>query len=120
MSDPWFNPTLFGAFYGGIGGSLVGVLGGVIGSLAGTWAPRGKGRRLVLGLMAGTAGLGVLQIVFGLIAMACGQPTAIWSAPLYLGALTTLIFGALIPEVRKRYAQAEERRMAAETIRLGA
>ena len=118
MTQPWFNPIWFGALYGTIagggGGALMGVLGGLVG---GVLAPRGIGRRWVLGGMLVLVLLGLAQLGFGVYVLLVGQPYAIWFAPVLCGLIYTLVVGPLIPVVRKRYAQAEARRMDAESIR---
>ena len=117
MAEPWFDPNAFGAWYGaiagGVGGTLVGCFGGLIGYLA----PRGQGRRFVLTVMIGIVVAGLSQIGFGVVALASGQPYGIWYPPLLCGGIFTVVTGSLIPTVRKRYAEAELRRMEAEAIR---
>ena len=58
---PWWTSQQAGLI-GGIAGSVVGVLGGIAGTLAGTLAPRGKARRLVMGLFVSMLAVGVEQI----------------------------------------------------------
>lgn len=117
MSEPWFNETLFGALYGSIAGSVGGTLGGLLGALAGVLAPRGKGRAFVLGAMWLFVGLGVAQVGFGVTALVLGQPWGIWFFPVLCGGIFTVVVGGLIPVVRQRYAEAEERRIQAEGLR---
>ncbi len=118
MATPWFDPNTFGAWFGAIGGSACGILGGVVGTAAGVLAPRGKGRPWVLGLLWFCVALGLACLAFGLVALASGQPVGIWSWPMYLGGLDAILFGAVgIPVVRRRYAEAEGRRLEAEALR---
>lgn len=119
MSQPWFEPNTFGALFGGIGGSAVGVMGGVIGTLAGVFAPQGKYRSLVLGLMWAMVVVGAASLVAGVVALVDQQPYAIWYPLLLLGLLSVFLFGFLIPGVRLRYRQAEQRRVEAEGLRRG-
>jgi hypothetical protein len=119
MTTPWFDPNSFGAWFGALGGSACGILGGVVGTAAGVLAPRGKARPWVLGLIWACVGLGVACVGFGLVALASGQPLGIWSWPIYLGGLTIIVFGGNIPGVRRRYAEAETRRLHAEALRHG-
>jgi hypothetical protein len=117
MSEPWFDPNTFGTWYGAIGGGVGGTLIGCLGGLAGYLGPRGKGRRLVLGSMLVCAGLGVVQLGFGLVALSTGQPYGIWYPLLLIGTLMAVLMGGLFPMIRLRYSQAEHRRLEAEAIR---
>ncbi len=117
MSEPWFDPNTFGAMYGVIGGGVGGSLCGLLGALSGYLAPRGKGRRFVLGAMAFFVLAGVAQLAVGLTAVACGQPYGIWYPMVLCGGILAVVVGGLFPGVRARYAQAEQRRIDAETIR---
>jgi hypothetical protein len=118
MTQPWFEPNLFGALYGGIagggGGALIGIFGGLIGSVL---APRAIGRRWVLGGMGFVVLLGLAQLGFGLYALLAGQPYGIWFPPTLCGVIYAAVVGSLIPVIRRCYAEAEARRMDAEAIR---
>jgi hypothetical protein len=117
MSEVWFNPGTFGAYYGAIAGSVVGLSGAAIGTFAGILGPRGKGRRWVLGAMVFIVLLGIAQLAFGIAALATGQPYGVWYPPALIGLMSAVIFGSLFPVVRKRYAEAERRRLEAEGLR---
>lgn len=113
---PWFS-TETSALVGGIGGAAVGILGGCVGAAAGVLAPKGKGRGWVLGTMTSCAALGCLLFLAGIIAVSTGQPYGVWYPLVLLGALMTGVLGGLIPVVRKRYAEAEQRKLDAEDLR---
>ena len=113
---PWFSAQA-SAFFGGYGGGAVGLLGGCIGVAAGTLAPKGKGRSAVLGSMAVFAVLGVLSLLTGLTALVFGQPYHVWYPLLLLGVIPAGVMGGLIPVVRRRYAEAEQRRLDAAALR---
>jgi len=117
MAEPWFDPNTFGALFGsiagGVGGSLMGGWGGLVGWLA----PQGRARRFIYGSWAVFMVLGAIALGFGLYALAAGQPYGIWYAPTLTGGLTLLLLSILFPVVRKRYAEADARRMEAEAIR---
>lgn len=117
MSEPWFDPNTFGAWYGAIAGGVGGAMGALIGTLGGTLAPRGIGRRWILGIMYFMVVAGVLQLVFGAYAWMAGQPYGIWYGPLLCGFIFTVVVGPLIPVLGQRYRQAEERRIAAAALR---
>lgn len=119
MAEPWFDPNHFGALYGSIAGGACGVLGGALGALTGILAPRGIGRPWILGGYYIALALGSASLIFGLYALAAGQPLHIWLWPFQVGAILLVVFGGLLPVVKARYRQAEERRFEAEALRKG-
>jgi hypothetical protein len=110
MNDPWFDPNR----WAWLPGTLLGVLGGLWGGLAGTLAPQGKARRLVLGSGELLQWLSVILLGAGLIALFTGQPYGIWYGLGLAGLIGTVVLGPALPQIRKRYREAEERRMQAE------
>ena len=112
MSDPWSNPNL----YAWIPGAAFGVVGGLWGSLAGTLAPRGRGRRLVLGvgwaLLIASAGL----LASAVTALACGQPYGVWYGLGLPGVLGLSLIPPNLFVIRRHYRQAEERGMTARDL----
>lgn len=115
--EPWFDPQTFGAYAGGFGGAGVGLLGAFFGGF-GSWAARrGKFRGLVLGGMGVSGLLCVLSLAAGLVAVASGQPYAIWYPFTLIGAIGSGCFLGLLPVMRKRYTEAENRRFEAAGIR---
>jgi hypothetical protein len=117
MSQPWFDEMTFGVLYGSIVGGVGGTLGGLLGAMAGTLAPRGKGRGLILGAMVVFLAFGLVNLGVGLVALFTGQPYGIWFCLLLIGCIFTFVIGPLIPVVRKRYSEAEMRRLQAENLR---
>lgn len=117
MPEPWFDPNTFGAWYGSIAGGVGGTIGGLLGAAAGSLAPKGIGRSWILGAMTLMVTLGISQLAFGAYAWMVGQPYGIWYGPLLCGFIFTLVIGGLIPVVRQRYREAEERRIEAAGLR---
>jgi len=111
------NPDAFAAWYGGIVGGGGGALVGLLGGLAGTFAPRGKGRTWIEGGFRLATAVGVLNLIFAVAALAMGQPGGIWQPALFVGLIIGGVSGGLLPTVRKRYDEAERRRLDAETLR---
>jgi hypothetical protein len=107
-ADAWWSPAA-GGWIGGVAGSAVGVLGAAIGTLCSF----GRGRRFVMaGLLAMGVG-GLLALVAGLVALAMGQPYAVWYPLLLLGGLTPALAFTLRPTARRRFEALELRRMQA-------
>lgn len=117
MAEPWFDPNTFGALFGSIVGGGGGTLCGLWGAAAGTCAQRGVGRAWVIGAGWVLALAGAAIAGFGLFALASGQPFHIWFWPVQTGALLALLMGLLMPVPRKRFDEAEMRRLAAEEVR---
>lgn len=109
---PWFDPNL----YAWIPGTMLGVVGGTLGALTGVLAPRGKARSLVLGLFAAAAFASVALLAIGCVALAVGQPYGVWYGFGLPGLLGTVLFGVMYGVVRKRYQDAETRRLHAADL----
>jgi MFS family permease len=115
MTEWWTTQT--GTLIGALGGGGLGALGGMLGACAGVLAPRGRGRAFVLGSMMAMAALGLVLLIAGIVAVVGGQPHHVYYPLLLIGAVLTLVIGPLIPVVRLRYAQAEQRRLEAQSLR---
>jgi hypothetical protein len=98
-----------GGLVGGIAGALLGVLGALVGGLAGT----GRARRLVLGLLKFMIAGSAAALLLGGLALAAGQPYAVYYPLLLLGVLGVAVPAGLLGTLRKRYEQLELRRMSA-------
>lgn len=110
---PWFDGNLMGGLVGGIGGALLGCLGAAAGYLA----PRGKARGFILTAFLCFGALGVAAALAGVAAMLAHQPYAVWYSLLLVGFLFGVLGFALRPAIRKRYREAEQRRMQAADLR---
>ncbi len=114
---PWFDPNTFGAYYGAIMGGGGGTLGGVLGALSGWLAPQGKCRGLVVGGFYLMLSIGIANLLFGLFALVSGQPYGIWYGGVLCGGILTTLPLFLMPVVKRRYAEAEQRRMEAADLK---
>jgi hypothetical protein len=104
----WWSDSA-GGYIGGIFGTLFGCLGAVIGVLA----TLGRARTLVLGALKASLVLGAAATLTGFIAMALGQPYEVYFTLLLLGVIAAGVAGFNIAPVRRRYEEAELRRMKA-------
>lgn len=113
MNDPWFDLNR----WAWLPGTLLGCIGGLWGGLAGTLAPQGKARSLVLGLGGVLETLSIGLLMAGLLALVTGQPYGVWYGLGLAGLIGSLVIPAGLFVIRKRYREAEERRMQAEDFR---
>jgi hypothetical protein len=115
--SPWFDPIAFGTYFGAFGGALVGLLGAFFGGVGSWAAQRGKWRRLMLGGMATCGTICALSLVAGIVAVTLGQPYGVWYPLTLIGLIGAGCFLGLLPTIRRRYAEAESRRMEAHALR---
>ena len=94
----WWSAQTAG-WIGAVAGSAVGLFGALIGTLASL----GRGRRFVIGGLFALAGVGLVLGVIGLVALASGQPYAVWYPLLLLGVLDPVVALALLPSARRRF-----------------
>lgn len=114
---PWFDPVTFGTYFGAMGGATVGILGALLGTLGSRWAQRGAHRALVIGSMLAIGGAGALLLLTGLAGLLLGQPYGVWYPLTLIGGVSALVFLCQVPVMRRRYDQAETRRMQADELR---
>jgi hypothetical protein len=88
----------------------------VYGGLAGLLAVQGKARSLVLGFGDLLETLAVGLLAAGVIALLTGQPYGVWYGLGLAGLIGVLVLPFNLRELRKRYREAEERRMQAEDL----
>jgi peptidoglycan/LPS O-acetylase OafA/YrhL len=114
-AEPWYDLNtqiwlgVAGGVFGGLWGSALGVLAGLL-------IPKGKGKRLIFGLLWVGLVLGVASGVAGVVALVSGQPYGVWY-PLLLGCVPlTPLAVVFLFVVRHRYRQVELRKMQADEL----
>ena len=107
-SGAWWNDREAG-WYGGMAGGLIGIIGAIIGTLCSL----GRGRLIAVGLGWLVLVTGVASLAVGAVAVASGQPYAVYYPLLLIGAIATLVMGGNMRTIGKRFAEAELRRMEA-------
>jgi hypothetical protein len=109
VAGEWFSNR---ARVGGWFGFLWGCYGGLFGCLAGFLVPRGKGRRLMMGMIIFPVLAGIVHLTVGITAFLVGQPFHV-CYPFVLVGVGLLFAFSFAPMIRRGYAQAEQRRMQA-------
>ena len=106
----WGNRTA--SWIGGILGPLLGIMGAIVGTLSGM----GRGRKVALGICWFTIVFGSVCLAVGLVAVAMSQPYVVYFPLLLIGFLSTVIMSSVLPSTRKRFENAELRRMEAMDV----
>lgn len=115
MNEPWISNM---GMVGGILGSIIGILGGIIGTLAGVFVPRGKAKKLTLGVNTFAFALSSISLVVGIVAYLSGQPYGVWYGFGFCGLLGTSGFGSGFWVILKRARDAELRKSMSEDLTL--
>ena len=112
----WNSPNDLGAILGASLG-LLGALCGVWGACVGVFAPKGIHRGPILATGYAFTALGVAIGITGIVLLISGAAFVLWFIPLVSGADIAILMYVLVRVARRRYAQAEERIMSAESLR---
>lgn len=98
-----------GGWIGGITGTVLGLLG----ALQGTLASRGRAKGMMMSVSVIVIAGGITILLIGLAAVAMGQPYAVYYPLILAGALASLIWGSMMPTLKRRYEAFEMRRISA-------
>ena len=115
---PWWSAQQ-ASLIGAVGGSLYGLYGGLLGTVAGLCAPRGKCKRTVYAMTGLLLAMGVGCLGSGTGAVILRQPYGVWYPLLLGGTPAAILGGIMVPLVRLRYREADNRRLEAEQLRRG-
>jgi|GEM_PF-484734 len=96
-----------------LGGILLCCYGALFGILCSILVPRGKGKRLLYGMVLFAGIMEIFSLVIGLTAVLYGQPYHVWSPLVLLGVISIAVFCPLFFTIKKQYAQVELRKMQA-------
>ena len=116
MNEPWISNMVM---VGGILGSMGGILGGVVGTLASVFIPKGKAKKLVLGVDIFAFILSGILLAVGIIAYLSGQPYNIWYRFGLCGLIGIPLYGMLFFVFRMEYRKAELRKSMSEDLTFG-
>ena len=81
-------------------------------------APKGKAKKLVLGVELFSIALSLILLVIGIVAYLAGQPHDVWYIFGYYGLLGTVLFGIGFVVILKRYGHAELRKSMSDDLTL--
>jgi hypothetical protein len=112
VDGEWFNVRT-GVYFNSFGGGFWGCYGALFGCLAGFLVPRGKGRRLLMGMIILAVLAGIVHLTVGMTALLVGQPYHVWYGFMLLGVILLFVFPGVSWGIRRAYIQAEQRRMQA-------
>jgi hypothetical protein len=104
----WWSSS-FGNKLGAYLGSLIGILAGIVGWIGG----KGKARGFVMASLWSLLVFGLCSLVAGVGALVLRQPYMVYYPLLLLGIISTAVSTSCIRAFRKRYEEAELRRMSA-------
>lgn len=93
-------------------------IGPLLGILGSYFVPRGKAKKLTLGVLIFGIVLASILFVFGVIALLFGQPRKIWLMSGFFGLDLTLCLGIVFWVIRKRIRDVELRRLMSEDLTL--
>ncbi len=86
--------------------------------LAELFVPKGKAKTLTLGIIVIGFVVTFILFVFGVVAYLFGQPPDVWRVLVFLGLEFTVALGLLYRQIRKKYREAELRKLMAEDLTL--
>jgi hypothetical protein len=115
IAGEWFSNRT-GGIIGGLLGTTAGGYGALFGGLCSFLPPRGKGRRLLTGMVIFAVVIGIVSLTVGILALFLGQPFHVWYPFVLCGGLLIIFFPSLFPAIRKRYEQVELRKLQALDI----
>jgi hypothetical protein len=114
MTEPWFDPIR----YAWIPGTFLGVSVGIWGALVGVLGPQGLFKGVGMAVHGTLLTISALLLMAGGLALATGQPYGVWYGLGLGGLIGIVVLGANIRTVRRVYAMAEQRKIAAKDVTL--
>ncbi len=115
MNEPWISQQELGILI-----MVIFIpLGPLVGTLGWLFVPKGKAKRFTLGVIAFGFVMGLILLVFGIIAYLFGQPRWVWLRSGFYGLDCTVLFGIVYWIILKRYREAELRKSMSEDLTLG-
>ena len=114
MNEPWISQKTLGLLI-----MVIFIpLGPIVGTLGGYFVPRGKVKKLTLGILITGIVLASILFLFGLIALLFGQPRSVWLMSGFFGLDLILCLGIIFWVFRKRIRDVELRQLMSEDLTL--
>ena len=114
MNEPWISQKTLGLLI-----MVIFIpLGPIVGTLGGYFVPRGKVKKLTLGILITGIVLASILFLFGLIALLFGQPRSVWLMSGFFGLDLILCLGISFWVIRKRIRDVELRQLMSEDLTL--
>ena len=114
----WPHDGMFAARWAWLPGTALGCLGGTYGALIGWLAPKGVGRRPLLAAGYLFVAVGAGSLLVGLAYLVAGHPYHLWYPWLLSGVIGVAVLGPLLPVIRRRFEEAEMRKLESRDIAL--
>ncbi len=112
--EEWFNPRTAGII-GGLIGSVIGLTGALIGCSCGICVRKGW-KKPIYTIFISAIAISIALLVTGVVAVYFKQPRHVWYSFLLPGFIGTIVFKSLFPLARKRFIEAEMRKMQAKDL----
>ena len=114
MNAPWISQETLGLLI-----MIIFIpLGPLVGTLGWLFVPKGKAKKLTLGVIAFGFVMESVLLVFSIIAFLFGQPRWVWLRLGFFGLDGTVLFGIVYWIILKRYRDAELRKLMSEDLTL--
>lgn len=114
MNEPWISQKMLGVLIM----SLFIPLGPLVGTLGWLFVPKGKARKLTLGVITIGFVMGFVLLVFGIFAYFFGQPRWVWLRSGFYGLDCTVLFAIVYWIILKKYKDTEFRKLTSEDLSL--
>ena len=115
MNEPWISQQELGILI-----MVIFIpLGPIIGTLGWLFVPKGKVKKLTLGVIAFGFVMGFVLLVFGIIAYFFAQPRWVWLRSIFFGLDGAVLFAVVYWIILKRYREVELRKSMSEDLTFG-
>ena len=112
MNEPWISQETLGLLIM----AIFIPLGPLVATLGWLFVPKGKAKKLTLGVIAFGFVMGSVLLVFSIIAFLFGQPRWVWLRSGFFGLDGTVLFGIVYWIILKRYRESELRKLVSEDL----
>ena len=115
MNEPWISQQELGILMM----VIFMPLGPIVGTLGWLFVPKGKAKKLTLGVLGFGFVIGFVLFVFGITAYFFGQPRWVWLRSVIFGLNDAVLFAIVYRIILKRYRKAELRKSMSKDLTFG-